>query len=66
MKPLIVRALCAPGFCAAMALTAARPEPSRMAARAPWLPDLGDGRYQNPVLFADQPLRRAERLPDSG
>ena len=32
--------------------TSLAPAPAA-APRAPWLPDLGDGRYQNPVLFAD-------------
>jgi beta-xylosidase len=34
----------------ALGLLAARPTP---AAPSVWTPDLGDGRYQNPVLFAD-------------
>ena len=31
---------------------------------APWLPDLGDGRYQNPVLFADYSDPDAIRVGD--
>jgi beta-xylosidase len=37
---------------------------SRSAASAPWLADLGDGRYQNPVLFADYSDPDAIRVGD--
>jgi beta-xylosidase len=36
-------------LCAASAASAAPPPPSSQ----PWVADLGDGRYQNPVLYAD-------------
>ncbi|MBI5768141.1 MAG: glycoside hydrolase 43 family protein [Verrucomicrobia bacterium] len=37
---------------------------SSSSASAPWLPDLGDGRYQNPVLFADYSDPDAIRVGD--
>src|SRR5882672_2559171 len=37
---------------------------SNAAPSAPWLPDLGDGRYQNPVLFADYSDPDAIRVGD--
>jgi beta-xylosidase len=36
----------------------------RAAATAPWVPDLGDGRYKNPVLFADYSDPDAVRVGD--
>jgi len=37
---------------------------TRLAADAPWIPDLGDGTYKNPVLFADYSDPDAIRVGD--
>jgi beta-xylosidase len=39
-------------LCAALAAAGA-PLAARAAAAQPWRPDLGDGRYRNPIVFAD-------------
>jgi beta-xylosidase len=50
-----------------LALAACQATPSRQvpAPRAPWVADLGDGRYQNPVLHADYSDPDAIRVGDT-
>ncbi|MDB5745249.1 MAG: glycoside hydrolase [Massilia sp.] len=45
-------------------LAACQSAPATMSAAAPWLADLGDGRYQNPVLHADYSDPDAIRVGD--
>jgi beta-xylosidase len=47
-----------------MALAACQSAPNSQGANAPWVADLGDGRYQNPVLHADYSDPDAIRVGD--
>jgi beta-xylosidase len=64
MKALLARLLLSLGLCLSMSPFVAGAESHRPNPPGPWVPDLGDGRYQNPILFADYSDSDAVRVGD--